>query len=152
MDIKMFIKEATLLLDMEASSIEEIVHDLLDAVFKESGDQTNHSSSTPTNIGAGMQRLFLTPNHSRRGSTTDINQCGISNNNNNSGNSNVHSKSHTLTRASGISLFATASKVSTLSREELIEEAKKALLLEIRHNDLYCESHCVFFHYNCYNM
>ncbi|VDL59421.1 unnamed protein product [Hymenolepis diminuta] len=72
MDIKMFIKEATLLLDMEASSIEEIVHDLLDAVFKESGDQTNHSSSTPTNIGAGMQRLFLTPNHSRRGSTWEI--------------------------------------------------------------------------------
>uniref|UniRef100_A0A0R3T8V9 Rab-GAP TBC domain-containing protein n=1 Tax=Rodentolepis nana TaxID=102285 RepID=A0A0R3T8V9_RODNA len=135
MDIKMFIKEATLLMDMEASSIEEIIHDMLDAVFKDSGDQTNHSSSTPTNIGAGTQRLFLTPSHSRRGSTIDINQCGVNNssNNNNHGNSNIDTKSHTLTRASRTSLFA--SRMSTLGREELIEQAKKALLLEIKHND-----------------
>lgn len=134
MDIKMFIKEATLLLDMEASSIEEIIHDMLVAVFTESGDQANHAVSTPAHIGSGMPKFFLTPNHSRRESTTE---CDIANTNN--GSTNIHSTAHTLTRVSGLSLFSMAPKMSTIRREELIEEAKKALLLEIKYNGSACK-------------
>ncbi|KAM7534641.1 hypothetical protein Aperf_G00000109956 [Anoplocephala perfoliata] len=130
MDIKMFIKEATLLLDMEAASIEEIIHGMLVAVFTETEDHANHATSTPSNIGSGTQRLFLTPNHSRRGSPTE---CDINNNTN--GSTNIHSPVHTLNRSSGLSLFALAPKVSGIRREELIEEAKRALLLEIKYND-----------------
>lgn len=140
MDIKMFIKGATLLLDLEASSIEEIIHDMLEAVFTETSSHANHAATTLTG-GSGIHRHFLTPNHSPHGSTLE---CGESHNvTNTSGISNsgehVHGRSHTLTRTSGSGLFAATTKLSAVNRVELIEEAKKALLLEIRQDDLACK-------------
>ncbi|KAL5964500.1 hypothetical protein TSMEX_007739, partial [Taenia solium] len=140
MDIKMFIKGATLLLDLEASSIEEIIHDMLEAVFTETSGHANHAANTLTG-GSGMHRHFLTPNHSPHGSTLECeeshnvtNTSGV-----NSSGGHVHGRSHTLTRSGGSSLFAATTKLSTMNRVELIEEAKKALLLEIRQNDLASE-------------
>ncbi|VDM30839.1 unnamed protein product [Hydatigera taeniaeformis] len=137
MDIKMFIKGATLLLDLEASSIEEIIHDMLEAVFTETPGHLNHAATTPTGI-SGIHRHFLTPNHSPHGSTLECedshNATNASSINNSGG--HVHGRSHTLTRTTGSGLFATTTKLSALNKDELIEEAKKALLLEIKQNDL----------------
>ena len=133
MDIKMFIKEATLLLDLEASSIDEIIHDMLEAVFTEAPGHPNYPVTSPT---SGTHRLFLTPNHSPRESTVEF--MDNNNGNNGGGSGNTHTRFHTLTKASGSNLFASMAKMSTLNREELIEEAKKALLLEIRYNDHTC--------------
>ncbi|KAL5103264.1 Sodium bicarbonate transporter-like protein 11 [Taenia crassiceps] len=137
MDIKMFIKGATLLLDLEASSIEEILHNMLEAVFTETSGHANHTATTLSG-GSGMHRQFLTPNHSPHSSTLECEESQHVTNSsviNNSG-GHVHSRSHTLTRTSGSGLFAAATKLPAVNRVELIEEAKKALLLEIRQNDL----------------
>uniref|UniRef100_A0A5K3FN27 HCO3_cotransp domain-containing protein n=2 Tax=Mesocestoides corti TaxID=53468 RepID=A0A5K3FN27_MESCO len=117
----MFIKEATLLLDLEASSIDEIIQEMLNAVFREQAATTTNNSSTT--IAASGHRFYLTPTHSPRESTVDCDE------------SSNHTRSHTLNRATGGNLFSTTNKMSTLSREDLIEEAKRALLLEIQYNE-----------------
>ncbi len=128
LDMKMFIKEAALLLDLQASSIDEIIHEMLQAVF---GDPANAAHNNNNNH-SNHTSVFLSPAHSPRDSTTEE---GIPNHSNN------HSRHHTLTRESGVGLFASvaAKQMSPLCREELIEEAKKALLLEIHHEDQACK-------------
>lgn len=123
----MFIKDAALLLDLEASSIDEIIHEMLQAVFNDGPqhNQGNHLSGYPSPV--------LSP----RDSSTE---CPPMNNNNNN-NISIHSRSHTYTRGSGTSLFASAAKQLSSAiqrREKLIEDAKKTLLLEIHHEKQTC--------------
>ncbi|VDK77981.1 unnamed protein product [Dibothriocephalus latus] len=127
MDIKLFIKEATLLLDLQASSLEDIIHEMLVAVFSNNtgasgsfnGDVIEHNS-TPGGGGGGGGNSSTTFRVTTVSSPTATMEC-----------------SHMPFGTSNSELNSPTSEAPTV--DSLIEKAKKALFLQITLNDRSCK-------------
>nr|VZI23989.1 unnamed protein product [Spirometra erinaceieuropaei] len=118
MDIKLFIKEATLLLNLEASTLEDIIHEMLTAVFSNTtgasgglnGDVIEHNSSLAVG-GHSTSNFRVTPVISPTAADSATLPHGISTSELNSPTSEA------------------------LPVDTLIEKAKKALFLQITLNE-----------------
>ncbi|VDL91285.1 unnamed protein product [Schistocephalus solidus] len=118
MDIKLFIKEATLLLDLQASTLEDIIHEMLTAVF-----------SNPGGVSGGLNGDVIEHNSSiavGSHSTTNFRVTPVS--------SPTAADSSTIPHGTSNSeLNIPNSEVPTV--DALIEKAKKALFLQITLNE-----------------